>query len=121
MIDFELSPQQSQVREMVHQLAENVARPLSRVAHRTLRFPDDFLIRLTQMRGAMSSGEVPREYGGEGGGAGEAKDKKGKSQRNRFAILGAEEMAWGDMGVLMNLPGPGLGGPPVEFMGTPEQ
>jgi len=30
-------------------------------------------------------------------------------------------MAWGDISVLMSLPGPGLGGPPVLFTGTPEQ
>ena len=30
-------------------------------------------------------------------------------------------MAWGDVSVLMSLPGPGLGGPPVQFTGTPEQ
>ena len=30
-------------------------------------------------------------------------------------------MAWGDISVLMSLPGPGLGGPPVQFTGTPEQ
>lgn len=36
-------------------------------------------------------------------------------------MIGAEEMAWGDASVLLCLPGPGLGGPPVQFMGTPEQ
>ena len=30
-------------------------------------------------------------------------------------------MAWGDISVLLSLPGPGLGGPPVQFTGTPEQ
>src|SRR5204863_6476511 len=90
-------------------------------ADREHKIPEDFLLRLAAMRGMLSQGEVPSEYGGEGGGVGEAKDKKGQSQKNRFAMIGAEEMAWGDISILMSLPGPGLGGPPVQFTGTPEQ
>src|SRR5205085_6766303 len=73
------------------------------------------------MRAMMSSAEVPAEYGGEGGGASDAKDNKGKSQKNRLALIGGEEMAWGDASVPLSLPGPGLGGPPVQFTGTAEQ
>jgi acyl-CoA dehydrogenase len=122
MIDFELTSTQAQVKEFIHQFAANVVRPISLAADRDHRIPDDFMLRLAQMRQMMSVGEVPQEYGGEGGGLGESsKDKKGKSQKNRFALIGAEEMAWGDISVLLSLPGPGLGGPPVQFTGTPEQ
>ena len=107
MIDFELTPQQAQVKEMVHQFAKHVVRPISLQADKDHRIPDEFMLRLANMRAMMSVGEVPAEYGGEGGGAGEAKDKKGKSQKNRFALIGGEEMAWGDISVLMSLPGPG--------------
>src|SRR2546426_12788378 len=69
----------------------------------------------------MWGGEVPAEYGGEGGGVGKIKEKKGKPSKNRPALVGAEEMAWGDISVLLSLPGPGLGGPPVQFTGTPAQ
>ncbi len=119
MIDFTLNDKQLQVKEWVHQFAKNVVRPISLQADRDHRIPDDFLQRLHNMRQMMSVGEVPREYGGEGAGA--TPDKQGKSQKNRFTLIGAEEMAWGDVSVLMSLPGPGLGGPPVEFTGTPEQ
>jgi len=121
MIDFELTPQQAQVKEMIHQFAKHVVRPISLQADKDHRIPDDFMLRLSNMRAMMQAGEVPAEYGGEGGGAGEAKDKKGKSQKNRFSLIGGEEMAWGDISVLLSLPGPGLGGPPVQFTGTPEQ
>ncbi|HJZ87781.1 MAG TPA: acyl-CoA dehydrogenase family protein [Polyangia bacterium] len=120
-VDFELTPQQSQVRQFLHQFAKSVVRPLSLQADREHKIPEDFLLRLASMQGTMQAGEIPAEYGGEGEGVGEIKDKRGKSQSNRFAMIGAEEMAWGDVSVLMNLPGPGLGGPPVRFMGTPEQ
>ena len=121
MIEFELTRSQAQVKELIHQFAKSVVRPISLKADREHHIPQDFLERLVMMQGAMSSGEVPSEYGGEGGGVGETKDKKGHSQKNRFAMIGAEEMAWGDANVLLNLPGPGLGGPPVLFTGTPEQ
>jgi acyl-CoA dehydrogenase len=122
MVDFELTRTHRQVRDFIHQFAESVVRPISLQADREHRFADDFLLRMVQMQAGMTQGEVPPEVsGGEGAGVAEAKDRKGKSHKNRFATIGAEEMAWGDASLLLNLPGPGLGGPPVQFMGTPEQ
>ncbi len=42
-------------------------------------------------------------------------------QTNRTAAIGAEELAWADASIMLSLPGPGLGGPPVRATGTPEQ
>jgi len=36
-------------------------------------------------------------------------------------VLSAEELALGDGALLISLPGPGLGGPPIRATGTPEQ
>jgi acyl-CoA dehydrogenase len=121
MIDFELTTQQAQVKEFIHQFAKNVVRPISLQADRDHRIPDSFLERLAAMRQMMTVGEVPAEYGGEQPVGDSTPGSKKKSQKNRFALIGAEEMAWGDISVLMSLPGPGLGGPPVQFTGTPEQ
>jgi acyl-CoA dehydrogenase len=121
MVEFELSKTHRQVKEFIHQFASSVVRPISLQADRDHKIPEDFLIRLSQMQAGMTMGELPAEVGGEEGGVGETKDKKGSKQKNRFAMIGAEEMAWGDASVLLCLPGPGLGGPPVQFMGTPEQ
>jgi acyl-CoA dehydrogenase len=120
MIEFDLTPEQRRIQEFAHQFAEFAVRPISLQADRDHRIPDEFMQRLADMRKLMSMGEVPREYGGEAG-AGEGKDKKGVTQKNRTTLIGAEEMAWGDISVLLSLPGPGLGGPPVQFTGTPEQ
>ncbi len=121
MVDFELTTTHRQVRDFIHQFARDIVRPISLQADRDHRTPDEFLLRLSQMQAGMTMGEIPAEVGGEDGGVGEVKDKKGSKQKNRFALIAAEEMAWGDASVLLNLPGPGLGGPPVQFMGTPEQ
>src|ERR1700749_2300422 len=103
MIDFELTSQQSQVRDMIHQFAKHVVRPISLQADKDHRIPDEFMLRLAGMRAMMSGGEVPEEYGGEGGGAGDIKDKRGRSQKNRMGLVAGEEMAWGDISVLMSL------------------
>lgn len=124
MVEFELTPQQQQIREMAHMFARTALRPISLECDRLHRMPDEFLMRLAVMRQMMPSaaGEIPEEYGGAPGGEkAEKKEKKGPSQGNRTAMIGAEELAWGDASILLNLPGPGLGGPPVRFMGTPEQ
>src|SRR4030095_9885158 len=101
-----------------HQFAQFVVRPISLQADRDHRIPDEFMLKLANMRQLMSAGEVPAEYGGEGAGVGELTDKRGKTQKNRVDLSGAEELAGGDISGLRSLPGPGLGGPPVQFTGT---
>ncbi|MCS6912156.1 MAG: acyl-CoA dehydrogenase family protein [Myxococcales bacterium] len=121
MIDFSLSPQQQIVREVAHQIAQTVLRPGSLQWDQQHRIPDEVLLQLSMLRGGFTQGEVPEEVGGEGEGVGAVPDRRHRSQANRIAVLGAEELAWGDASVLLSLPGPGLGGPPVRSMGTPEQ
>jgi acyl-CoA dehydrogenase len=120
MVDFTLNTMQKQVKDFAHQFGLHVVRPMSLQADREHKVPDELLARLADLAKFMSSGEVPEDQGGAGD-AGTTKDRKGKSQRNRLSMIGAEEMAWGDASMLLNLPGPGLGGPPVMLTGTPEQ
>ncbi len=121
MFDFELTRQQGQARETAHALARDVVRPMALEADRTGRVPEAFLARMAALRGGLSAGVVPKEVGGQGEGAGELRDARGRTQTHRISIVLGEEMAWGDVPVMMNLPGPGLGGPPVRFAGTEEQ
>lgn len=117
MIEFDLTDKQQQLCAFLHGFAEGVVRPISLEADRAHGFPAEFLLRLANMRSAMY-GSVPGEYSG---GEDAPAESKKPSQGNRTALLGAEEMAWGDAAILLSLPGPGLGGPPVRFMGTAEQ
>ncbi len=115
-MDFQLTDSQRQTQALLHSLARDVLRPVSLEADRTGEFPKDILARLSYLRGAAASPDIPEEYGGEA-----PKERKGPRQTSRFTMVGSEELAWGDASVLLNLPGPGLGGPPVRFMGTDEQ
>jgi acyl-CoA dehydrogenase len=120
MVDFEITEAQKQLRSLAHEFAKNVVRPLSLEADRIHCFPDDFLLRMSLMQkslGQTSAASIPEEYGGNSAAAAERKSK----QSTLSALIGAEEIAWGDASLLLCLPGPGLGGPPVRFMGTPEQ
>lgn len=117
MIDFEYSQAQKNVRDMAHWLAKSEVRPVSLQADREGAFPESLLRKLMVM--GVGGGALPGDKKGdqeEGAGLGGA---EGFTQR--IAVIGGEELAWGDASLAINLPGPGLGGPPVKFMGTEEQ
>lgn len=119
-IEFSLTNRQRDLADMVHQFAETIVRPQSLAWDRDHGVPHDFLRRIVGMIASMGGGlsmgparaDAPEEY--------DAAQKK-KRQPALSTILGAEEMAWGDAGLLLCIPGPGLGGPPVRASGTPEQ
>ena len=120
MVELEPTSEQLSLQTFLHQFAAGVVRPISLEADRTGKMPEEFLQKVQVLAAAIPSaagrGSIPEEYGGE-----EVKDRKQPRQSSRTALIGAEELAWGDASMLLNLPGPGLGGPPVRFMGTPEQ
>ncbi|MCC7542218.1 MAG: acyl-CoA dehydrogenase family protein [Deltaproteobacteria bacterium] len=120
MIEFELTEKQRFVQQGAHMVAQTIIRPISLQADREHKIPEELLRNLAQMGSSMSA--MPREMGGDEE-VDPAKDEKAKKPRqaNRMGVLGAEEIAWGDAAVLMTLPGPGLGAPPVRANGTKEQ
>ncbi len=119
MIDFELSDSQKNIREMVRWFAREEVRPIALESDKNHEVPLEFLKK--SMALGLGSGTRPKALGGDGEGAGEEKDAKGTKQGNRVSIILGEEIAWGDPAVVLCFPGPGLGGPPVQFTGTPEQ
>ncbi|MBI2890987.1 MAG: acyl-CoA dehydrogenase [Nitrospirae bacterium] len=53
--------------------------------------------------------------------ADEKKDEGKERWGARSAVLALEEASYWDRGMAVSLPGPGLGGPPISQLGTPEQ
>jgi acyl-CoA dehydrogenase len=122
MIDFTLSKKQRELQEGIHNLGKFVVRPMSLQMDRAHDVPEDFLRNFVRMAagfrgsvgqfgaGAVPIDEKPRE------------DKEKKAgEGNRTAAIASEELAWADASLVLSLPGPGLGGPPVNATGTPEQ
>jgi acyl-CoA dehydrogenase len=112
MIDFELDETLAGVRDMLHWFAESEVRPVALEADRAHAFPDAFLRKVKEM--GISMGALSRTEH-------EQAQRKGPKTVNRVAVIASEELAWGDAAFLLSIPGPGLGGPPIQFLGTPEQ
>ncbi|MDN4074443.1 acyl-CoA dehydrogenase family protein [Fictibacillus terranigra] len=121
MISFKMSPHQIQVKEVVHWFAENEMRPISLASDQHKRVPDEWLENINQLGIQLSTSSF-----GDSDSTSEESDqtekrKKSERQGNRLAVIAAEELGWGDPAIALTLPGPGLGGPPVQASGTPEQ
>jgi acyl-CoA dehydrogenase len=118
MIDFELSPDIAATYDQLHMLAEHAMRPIAReYDEREHEKPWDFINMMWQL--SRSSGIGP--------GASKDKDAKDKGaapvdrERNLRTVVAVEELSWGDAGLYLAIPGPGLGGAAVMAVGTPDQ
>ncbi len=114
MIDFELEPQTLQRVKLYHTVAEQMMRPISReYDEREHEKPEQFL---EAMWSASALGDATTSESG-------ARDKKsaGPALRNLYTVVTTEELCWGDAGLFLSIPNPGLGGAAVMAAGTPEQ
>ena len=115
MVDFELSPEIMAQREQLHMLAEHAMRPIAReYDEREHEKPWDFINMMWQLSKASDIG--PGKEGKQDG-----KKKAVDSNRNLRTVIAVEELSWGDAGLYLSIPGPGLGGAAVQAVGTPEQ
>jgi acyl-CoA dehydrogenase len=117
-MELELTPAQKNILEMVRWLALEKLRPLGLECDKKGEpLPPDHPF----FKEAKAMG-IKMALGGDvGKRRKELTSKEGPSEMARLGILAAEEIAYGDVGVAISLPGAGLGGPPVLIMGTPEQ
>lgn len=113
MIDFELSPEIENTRQMIHMVAETSMRPIAReYDEREHEDPTEW----HQMMWAVSRGSTAVEFGGS------KKEKSDKpSETHLTSTVSIEELSWGDAGLYLSIPNPGLGGAAVAAAGTPEQ
>ena len=117
MVDFELSSDLESTRQQTHMLAEHAMRPIAReYDEREHEKPWDFINMMWQI--ARGSGIGP---GASKDGEKETKQKSQDPERNLRTVIAVEELSWGDAGLYLSIPGPGLGGAAVMAVGTPEQ
>ena len=120
-IEFSLNKRQLEMTSMIRQFAEGIVRPESLKWDREHGVPHDFLRRIVMMAQSMGGGLVMGPNRGSTETVEMSAEDKRKRQPALSTILSAEELSWGDAGLLLCLPGAGLGGPPVRASGTPEQ
>jgi acyl-CoA dehydrogenase len=114
MIDFEFEPQVVNQTRMYHSVAEQMMRPLSReYDEREHEHPWDFWRAMwaasRNLGPAADSGKADKSADG------------APKLRNLYTCLSTEELCWGDAGLFLSIPNPGLGGAAVAAAGTPAQ
>lgn len=117
MIDFSLSPSVQKNRDLMHSVADGTMRPISReYDEREHEKPTEWLNMMwNASKNIVSFGDGKQKQ------ESQEKTDRPPSERNvRSAIL-VEELSWGDVGLYLSIPHPGLGGAAVAAAGTPEQ
>ena len=121
MINFELSDAISKTRERMHMMAEHMMRPIAReYDEREHEKPWDFINTAWSLSKNATVGPNA-ETRKANDGAKASKKEKGPSEFNLRTCVAVEELSWGDGGLYLAIPGPGLGGAAVLAAGTPEQ
>ena len=117
MIDFSLSPAVQKNRDMMHSVADGTMRPISReYDEREHEKPTEWLNMMwNASKNIVSFGDGKQKPEPQ-----EKKDRSPSERNVRSAIL-VEELSWGDVGLYLSIPHPGLGGAAVAAAGTPEQ
>src|SRR5687767_8565480 len=110
-VDFEQDERVVFIRDFVHAFATDTLRPLAREADEKGKLPTETIKQLAGFAGNRA-GIMPEENKGDGA---------AKPIGAMMAVVGSEELAWGDPAVLLNIPGPGLAAPSIRASGTPEQ
>jgi len=109
MIDFELEPQVMNLLELHHATAEHLMRPISR------HYDENEHEEPWQFWEAM--------WAASHNAVGPAREEAGGTvtTRNLYTCLSTEELCWGDAGLFLSIPNPGLGGAAVAAAGSSEQ
>ncbi|MBT7891186.1 MAG: acyl-CoA dehydrogenase [Deltaproteobacteria bacterium] len=116
MISLELPEAVEQTKQMMHSLATDVFRPISRkYDDKEHVYPEE----LEVFRGLVGGGKQKSKAMPENVEKGK-KDKK-PNYSNLTTVITIEELCWGDLGLMMTIPGAGLGNAAIAAVGTPEQ
>jgi len=116
MISLELPEAVEQTQKMMHGLAKDLFRPISRkYDDKEHVYPEELEVFRGLIGGDKKKSKVMPENVKK-----EKKDKK-PSYENLSTVVMIEELCWGDLGLMMTIPGAGLGNAAISAVGTPEQ
>jgi acyl-CoA dehydrogenase len=119
MIDLELPSKLRSVQSLARQVAEGMFRPISRKYDTA---EHEYPVELDALRAILDG----MEDGGNAMGAGnirrsDTRDKSVRNGQNMAAVLNVEALSWGDLGLLLTIPGQGLGNAAIAAVATAEQ
>jgi acyl-CoA dehydrogenase len=115
VIDFEFEPQVVHQLKTYHAVADQMMRPISReYDEKEHEHPTQFWE--TMWTASTNLGPAAREPIASG-----KEDDGAPKLRNLYTCLSTEELCWGDAGLFLSIPNPGLGGAAVAAAGTAEQ
>jgi len=118
MINFKESEMEKQVKDLIHGMANDIMRPIARYydEHEHQKPTELEPFRVIMQSGGMGSGRKKKS-----GEKKEIKQTDDKIGGNVMGIVGAEELAWGDVGLMLAMPGGGLGNAAIGAVATDEQ
>jgi acyl-CoA dehydrogenase len=113
MINLELSAKHQETRNNLMQVAEHMMRPYSRkydtAEHSYPKEMEEVAKLLAGNRAARSTKEATQDA------------SQIKNGSNLMAVTAYEALCWGDTGLMLAMPGSGLGNAAISAVGTPEQ
>jgi acyl-CoA dehydrogenase len=118
MIDFELLPSTKKMQKEAHQRAEGLFRKIARYydVHEHTRVQELYDEREAYAR--LADMPAPKEKKEE---KAPARPVDTRSEPSLAGVVNAEEMCWGDAGIMLANPAAGLGNAAIMTVGTPEQ
>ena len=118
-MDFSLSEKAQERVQQLRLVTEGMMRPIARQYDEEEHTdPWEFFNMMWEV--SKSNRGTASMTGGDDKGSGNGA-KKGPSENTLLACVQIEELAWGDAGLYLSVPNPGLGGAAVQAAGTPEQ
>jgi len=124
MIDFELPLPLRMVKDMTHAMARDTFRPISRKYDENEHEPAEEIQFLGAMMAQATGGRPKKKKKKEGEGEApreprpETEDRVGTTL---MSVVGTEELCWGDCGLMLAIPGNGLGNFAINAVATDEQ
>jgi acyl-CoA dehydrogenase len=117
MINLELPEQLEGLSQLIHAVAQNVLRPVSRKYDTQEHdVPTELSVldrRPKPGQAAANAGPKSRPEPGV--------KQPNKNGTNLQSVISIQEMCWGDVGLMLSIPGQGLGNAAINAVATPEQ
>ncbi len=121
MIHLEIPGKLRPLIELAHAVADGYFRPISRKYDRAEHtYPKELDLLTAAFAGLEEAGGLG-DAGLRRAGRGERKPGEIVNGSNLATVLGLTELCWGDVALLLTMPGQGLGNAAIAAVGTPEQ